>query len=381
LVFKDQPMVPPGGASGRFLEGQLWLWAVGGIGVLAMAVEDARRRRDPVSVLLLLWIFGTFAFTVFVNWTVNGRSLLPMAPAVGILLARRLDQQASVAGRPVRRWGVTVSLLAGAVIALGVARGDALLAKAVRESARRTYDLVRAKDAKVWFGGHWGFQYYLSALGPKAEAVVNGQLQARDGDLLANPVNNANIQAPSAVQFNAVDELSVQGPESLTTLNNQVGAGFYVASWGPLPFSFAPVPPETVTIYHLTSSADITLVTADRADLDCASPAIIDGFRCGFADPTHRVEIPEGKRLQPVLTRGRHMFLIPGLFAEPAISARYKSEPPDKPRDQLKRFTAICHMRSVGQLTGVRTRWSTDGAWTDPQDIDVGAISDCTIEE
>ena len=89
LVFKDQPLVSPGGASGRFLQVQLWLWVVGGISILAMAVEDARRRRDAVSGLLLLWIVGTFAFTVFVNWTVNGRSILPMAPAVGILLARR----------------------------------------------------------------------------------------------------------------------------------------------------------------------------------------------------------------------------------------------------------------------------------------------------
>jgi 4-amino-4-deoxy-L-arabinose transferase-like glycosyltransferase len=379
LVFRDQPLVPPGGATGRFLQVQLWLWAVGGVSVLAMAVEDARRRRDAVSGLLLLWIVGTFAFTVFVNWTVNGRSMLPMAPAVGILLARRLDQQASFLGGPVRRWGMNVSLVAGAVIAVAVSRGDFLLARAVRESARRTYDLVRAKDAKLWFGGHWGFQYYLARLGPKAQAVVNGQLEAKDGDLLANPTNNANIQAPSPGQFDSVEELSVQGPQWLTTLNGQVGAGFYVSSWGPLPFSFAEVPPETVTIYHLTTSADITLVTADRADLDCAAPAEIEGFRCGFADPAHRLKIPDQKRLQPVMTRGRHMYLIPGLFVEPAISARYQSEPPDKPRDQLKRFTAVCRIRVAGRLTGVRTRWSPDGAWTDPDDIDVGVLSDCTI--
>ena len=75
------------------------------------------------------------------------------------------------------------------------------------------------------------------------------------------------------------------------------------------------------------------------------------------------------------------MYLVPGLFVEPAISARYSSEVPDKPRDQLKRFTAVCHLRAVGKLTGVRTRWSADGAWIDPQDIDVGVISDCTIED
>ena len=119
----------------------------------------------------------------------------------------------------------------------------------------------------------------------------------------------------------------------MTTLNGQVGAGFYVSSWGPLPFSFVDVPPERVNIYHLVSSADITLVTADRADLDCASPEGIEGFRCGFANETTRVEIKEQNRLQPVYTRNHRLLLVPGVFAEPAIRARYQSEVPGKPRD------------------------------------------------
>ena len=73
LVFKGQTMVPPGGGAGRFLQVQLFFWALGGTSVLAMAGMDAWRRRDSVSALLLLWIVGTFAFTVFVNWTINGR--------------------------------------------------------------------------------------------------------------------------------------------------------------------------------------------------------------------------------------------------------------------------------------------------------------------
>jgi len=378
LVFKGQTLVPPGGGAGRFLEAQLFFWALGGTSVLAMAGADAWRRRDAVSGLLLLWIVGTFAFTVFVNWTINGRSILPMAPAVGILLARRLDQT-GFADRPSRHWGMTASLLAGAVVAFCVTRGDFLMAKAARESARQAYAKLTAKDGTLWFGGHWGFQYYLAGMGPRAQAVVNGKLEAGPGDLLANPVNNANTQAPSNSQFNSVEELSVQGPEWVTTLNGQVGAGFYVSSWGPLPFSFVEVPPERVNIYHLVSGADITLVTADRADLDCASPESIEGFRCGFADETTRLETPEQKRLQPVYTRSHRLLLVPGVFVEPAIGARYQAEVPSKPRDQLKRFTADCHLRVLGKLAGVRTRWAVGGTWTDRQDIEVGVISDCAI--
>jgi hypothetical protein len=80
------------GASRMLVELQVVFWAAGGIGVLALAGADVFRRRDACSWLLALWVFGTFLFTAFFNWTVNGRSLLPMAPAVGILIARRLER-------------------------------------------------------------------------------------------------------------------------------------------------------------------------------------------------------------------------------------------------------------------------------------------------
>ena len=74
------------------VEFQIILWSIGGLGVLALALADVLCRRDARSWSLALWVLGTFLFAAFFNWTVNGRSLLPMAPAVGILLARRLEQ-------------------------------------------------------------------------------------------------------------------------------------------------------------------------------------------------------------------------------------------------------------------------------------------------
>src|SRR5437588_3234677 len=71
---------------------QLVLFIAGGISVLALAISDYRRERDPDSLFLLLWVVGSFWFTAYLNWTVNVRSVLPMIPAVGILLARRLEK-------------------------------------------------------------------------------------------------------------------------------------------------------------------------------------------------------------------------------------------------------------------------------------------------
>jgi hypothetical protein len=121
-------------------------------------------------------------------------------------------------------------------------------------------------------------------------------------------------------------------------------------------------------------------VTSDRADLDCSSRETIRGFHCGFTDETTPWPGDEQTKLQPVYTTDRHLYLVPGLFAEPAIRLRYLSEPPSKPRDDLKRFTAKCRLRVVGTLAGVRTRWLNDGAWTDPQGIEVATISSCEVD-
>ena len=75
------------------MEAQIIFWSIGGVSVLALAVADVWKRRDARSWLLALWVMGTFVFTAVFNWTINGRSILPMAPAVGILLARRLQQR------------------------------------------------------------------------------------------------------------------------------------------------------------------------------------------------------------------------------------------------------------------------------------------------
>ena len=73
---------------------------------MALAAADAWKRKDADSLLLMLWVFGTFIFTGFVNWAINARSVLPLIPAVGILLARRVDAlpATSIAAGVLRCW-------------------------------------------------------------------------------------------------------------------------------------------------------------------------------------------------------------------------------------------------------------------------------------
>src|SRR5436853_2807527 len=80
---------------GIAIEGALFVTI--GIGILALALIDIVRHKTADSLLLGLWVFGTFVFAAVMNWTITSRTFLPMAPAVVILLIRQLRVPAMVA--------------------------------------------------------------------------------------------------------------------------------------------------------------------------------------------------------------------------------------------------------------------------------------------
>jgi hypothetical protein len=238
--------VPISGAARAFAEIQTVFWAVGGLGVLALTLVDYLKRRDARASLLALWVLGTFLFATFFNWTVNGRSILPMAPAVGILIARRLNET-TLAGQNDWTRGVTISLVISAALAYCVAQSDFLLALAVRQSARETFVRYGGNRATLWYEGHWGFQYYMDLMGAAGLDLKHPALKA--GDTLAMPVHNSFAFQLKPETADVREVITVQCPHLLTTWSEDVGAGFYSSVPGPMPFAFGHVPPEKVIVY------------------------------------------------------------------------------------------------------------------------------------
>jgi hypothetical protein len=216
---------------------QILFWIVGGVGILVLATADVWRSRDVPSLLLAAWVFGTFIFTTALNWTVNGRSILPMAPAVGVLVARRLAFPGN------RSVFIAIPLAAGAVLAFAVAWADCAMAHAVRQSARQTHDRFAQPPHTLWFQGHWGFQYYMMEQGDRPLDVQRPGVQT--GDFLAIPIYNTESVFPGGPGT----ELDTPGPLFLTDMNKATGGGFYSSIFGPLPFAFAVAPPERVMVW------------------------------------------------------------------------------------------------------------------------------------
>jgi len=224
--------------------GQLALYILGGIATLALAVTDFWRHRDGHSLFLMLWVVGTFIFAAFFNWTVNARSILPLIPATGILLARRIGHLPAWPNR--RTVQVGAVLLVSAAISLWVAAGDTKLANTTRLAATKICDIAAREHSTLHFTGHWGFQYYMEAC---AAEPVDSSEPIQPGDLVAVPDNNTDTGHVPPERVASTDIMEFRIPTGATTINAQEGAGFYSAAWGPLPFALGPVSGER---YELT---------------------------------------------------------------------------------------------------------------------------------
>ncbi|MFZ0797598.1 MAG: glycosyltransferase family 39 protein [Terriglobales bacterium] len=258
---------------------QHWMWigtqfafyVAGGISALGLVIADYighyRERGDADSALLALWVLGTFLFAAFLNWTVNARSLLPLIPAAAILLARRLDldldlnlnkDETRVASA---RWpsGVSTGKLAfplalSAIVSLSIAWGDMALASSGRSVASLIHQQTQSQPGSVLFEGHWGFQYYMQLFG--ARPVEQDKFAFQTGDLVVIPENTTST-FPIAPQFVAAQQILQIDPHAHAA-TMALGAGFYSAVWGPLPFSFGRVPSEPYLVVRLQQPGQST---------------------------------------------------------------------------------------------------------------------------
>jgi hypothetical protein len=100
----------------------------------------------------------------------------------------------------------------------------------------------------VWFQGHWGFQYYMEEIGGKP--VDFQHFQPAKGDIVVIPESNTNVMTlPAAWPVERVIE--VPSARLISTMNYQLGAGFYADVFGLLPFVISPVGPERFTIVEV----------------------------------------------------------------------------------------------------------------------------------
>lgn len=234
----------------EFLAVQLLLFIVGGMSVLALGVSDVWRRRDADSVFLAAWVAGSFIFAAYVNWTINSRSVLPLIPAAAILIARRLDEVQRPSRQAVR--ALVTPLVVSGLVCLWVAWGDTALANSAREAAQIIHDKTASQPGKVFFSGHWGFQYYMQSFG--AQPLDQSQLKLTSADLIVQPENNSNLVEIPVDLTSSSEVIELHERCWTATMCTDRAAGFYTSLWGVMPFTFGRVPDEHYTLVRLSPS-------------------------------------------------------------------------------------------------------------------------------
>ncbi len=216
---------------------QASLFATVGLFILALAVWDYWKNRTAESLLLLMWIFGTFFFAAFLNWSITARTILPMTPAVSILVLRWWDR-AEEAHTPVSfpLWRIA----ALAILSLLITSADSWRADASRTAARTLQKQFGPTETRVWFQSHWGFQFYMQKWKAKPFATTSF---VRPGDLMAIPSDNAD-PLPLPLPAATVAEISRPVLPWLATFAPRTGAGFYSSVRGPAPWVLARTAPE-----------------------------------------------------------------------------------------------------------------------------------------
>ncbi|MCK5716838.1 MAG: glycosyltransferase family 39 protein [Thiomargarita sp.] len=220
---------------------QLLLFIIVGIQILALTFLDLWKNRNSSALLLSLWIIGVFVFSSLLNWTINARTLLPMLPAIGILVVRHLEIN------PISKWKMIFPLIPATVIAILVLIMDYDLANNNRHAASQVALNVKSLERNVWFQGNWGFQYYMEKEGLSKIDTIQSRI-SRD-DLMVFSKSSSNIINFDNTAF--LKNLTLFMPNSRwgSTMSIEGGSGFYSHQWGILPFVFGNVPDETYLFY------------------------------------------------------------------------------------------------------------------------------------
>jgi hypothetical protein len=168
-----------------------------------------------------------------------------LVPVVGILLARRLEEWGGHQTRLKTIVSFSMIGVAG-LLAVATMHADYAWSNTARLAAR---DITSKYDniGKVWFQGHWGFQYYMEESGAQPMDFTRNNIQP--GEYLVIPVNNSNAQDPDD-RFDLVEVMRYQHGSFLAIMNSAYSAGFYSSYFGAMPYSLKKPTDEVYLIFR-----------------------------------------------------------------------------------------------------------------------------------
>jgi hypothetical protein len=219
-----------------------------GFAVLWDIIADAVKRRDEIQMSLGASLFAPLIALPYSHFPLKLNLLA--APAACIIVVR------AMAMLPKLRTRLVLGTVAAAGVTLGVAilRADSSFAELGRRAASELIVPRLAAGDRVWFMGHWGFQWYAEQAGAKHVTLTPPYPEPGDFVVICRICDKGFKVGPMLFQdygLVQVAELSDRAPGGRLMTE---GAGFFSNNNGYLPWTWGVTPLEEFVTARVIAS-------------------------------------------------------------------------------------------------------------------------------
>ncbi len=223
---------------------------IAGLGIAALGdlISDGWRRRDSVQVALGLWLLIALPAMFYAN--LPPKYLVASAPAAALLIARELASRKGLGS-----WLVfSITIILGTCLGIAILRADATFSNLGRRAAAELVAPNVAAGKRVWFVGHWGFQWYAENAGARHATITPPY--PSPGDLMV-------VSIASAVSVRVLELMDSQFPNMVLVasiedsrpggrlMNKRLGAGFYSNISGYWPWVWSDSVVDQYTLWQI----------------------------------------------------------------------------------------------------------------------------------
>jgi len=206
--------------------------------ILAIAGEISIHKKISDKVFLLcLWILSNAGFIVLFAGFHAPRHVLPVVPPAILLLFSGIDKLKGTVKIP--------AIAISCILTIMLASADWYYADYYRRSARHLKEKVLPKDQKIYFSGHWGWQWYAKKQGFE-QIEFDGREYPEESILLYPLLIHQQFSFPYTPKTPPVQD--IQKPPFWNYFSTADMARFYVEFNGRIPWTLSrrPYPPILV---------------------------------------------------------------------------------------------------------------------------------------
>jgi 4-amino-4-deoxy-L-arabinose transferase-like glycosyltransferase len=238
--------------------------AASGIAMLIVVCHPERSRgislrnvisMDRQTLFLWVWLIAVLFFTIFLNWTISVRALLPALFPLLILVARNFSPLPTDGHDESRPYNEVIKFVGtrfiapvtGLALSILLATADFHHAEANRKTADEIAQEGAKSGVKIVFAGHWGLQWYMQQKGFGSLNYSASAGTYSNTQILFPVLNNTNVK-PIPSHTKLIYRKRVPNNLGLACLSVADQAGFYSSQFGVLPFGIANGPVETFSL-------------------------------------------------------------------------------------------------------------------------------------